>query len=114
MIEENDLTFGQLLKSMIKKSGFTNYDFYTQLGIAKPYFYEIIGDRTNPPPPEKQFAILDLLKNTDEKTKEKFFNLAAEARNEVPADIAKYIKENNMYSAIRKDIKKELKPHEKI
>lgn len=103
MIEDNDLTFGQLLKSMIKKSGFTNYDFYTQLGIAKPYFYEIIGDRTNPPPPEKQFAIINLL-NPDKKTKEQFFNLAADARNEVPADIAKYIKEHDLYSEIRKKI----------
>ena len=104
MIEDNNTTFGQLLKSMIKKSGFSNYDFYTQLGIAKPYFYEIIGDRTNPPPPEKQFAILELLSNTDNETKELFFDLAAEARDEVPADIAKYLKDNDLYSAIRKEI----------
>ncbi|MBQ6468184.1 MAG: hypothetical protein IJJ61_09595 [Clostridia bacterium] len=105
MIEDTELTFGQLLKTMIKQSGFSNYEFYTQLGIAKPYFYEIIGDRTNPPPPEKQFAILKLL-NVDKKTEENFFNLAAEARDEVPADIAKYLKENNLYSAIRADIKR--------
>ncbi len=106
LIENNELTFGRLLKSMIKQSGFNNFDFYTQLGIAKPYFYEIIGDRTNPPPPEKQFKILDLLGNTDDKTKELFFDLAAEARNETPADISKYLKDNDLYSSIRKDIYK--------
>ena len=107
MIENKGKTFGQLLRSMIKQSGFSNYDFYTQLGIAKPYFYEIIGDRTNPPPPEKQFAIIDLLnskKLVDIETKESFFNLAAEARGEVPADIAKYLKENDLYSVIRREI----------
>ena len=103
MIEDNELTFGQLLKVMIKNAGFSNYEFYTQLGIAKPYFYEIIGDRTNPPPPEKQFLIIELLK-PDKKAKEQFFDLAAKERNEIPADIAKYITENNLYSEIRNNI----------
>ena len=104
MIEDNELTFGQLLKSMIKQARLTNYEFYSQLGIAKPYFYEIIGDRTNPPPPDKQFAIIELL-NPDKITKERFFDLAAKERREVPADIVKYITENDLYTKIRNEIK---------
>ena len=102
---KNELTFGQLIKNMIANSGFSNTDFYTKLQIKKPYFYEIIGDRTSPPPPEKQFAIIEIL-NPDNETKAKFFDLAAEARNETPADIAKFFKENDYNKQIRKYIYK--------
>lgn len=40
----------------------TQSDFYNKLGIKKPYFYDIIGGKINPPPPETQIRILVILK----------------------------------------------------
>ena len=36
--------------------------FYTALGIKKPYFYDILSGKVNPPPPDRQIAMLRLLK----------------------------------------------------
>lgn len=97
------MTFGKLLKEMIHTSGLTNAQFYNKLGITKPYFYEIIGDRTNPPPPDKQMLIISIL-NPGIKTKELFFDLAAERRNEIPADIFMYITQDDGYKTIRRQM----------
>ena len=40
----------------------TQSDFYNKLGIKKPYFYDIIGGKINPSPPETQIRILGILK----------------------------------------------------
>lgn len=85
--------FGELLKSLIKDVGMTQFDFYTQLGITKPYFYDILSGRVNPPPPELQFKAMDILK-TDNATRKKFFDLAARGRGDFPADIAKAVDKN--------------------
>jgi len=85
--------FGELLKSLIKDAGMTQFDFYTQLGITKPYFYDILSGRVNPPPPELQFKAMDILK-TDNATRKKFFDLAARGRGDFPADIAKAVDKN--------------------
>ena len=78
--------FGEFLHAMIKESEFTYSAFYKELGIKKAYFYDIISGRTNPPPPEKQFKIIALLK-PDKETTELFFDLAAKERHEFPADL---------------------------
>lgn len=77
---------------MIKNSGLSYREFYEQLGIKKAYFYDIIGDRTNPPPPEKQFEIIKILKPTNDDCYH-FFELAAKGRNEFPADLQLIIDE---------------------
>ena len=82
--------FGKLLHAMIKESEFTYSAFYKELGIKKAYFYDIISGRTNPPPPEKLFKIIALLKPDKEMT-ELFFDLAAKERNEFPADLLLFI-----------------------
>lgn len=53
---------------MIKHAKMTHADFYTQLGIKKTYFYDILRGKTNPPPPQKQFKIIEILniKDADE------------------------------------------------
>lgn len=92
--------FCDLLSQMLKDSGKTKIAFYTELGIKKPYFYDIISGKVNPPPPEKQFAIIKILKpNLD--TCKKFFELAAAERNEMPADLVCYIDES-MRESLRK------------
>lgn len=89
----SDSEFGNYLKELIKKAGLTQTEFYYQLGINKPYFYDIVSGRVNPPPAELQFKALAILK-ADEDTKRRFFDLAAKARGDFPADIAKAVADN--------------------
>lgn len=90
---ENEQSFGEYLRHLIKVSGMTQHEFYTELGIRKPYFYDILSGRTNPPPYPLQLRAMEILQASNE-TREKFFDLAAKGRNELPADIARYIDEN--------------------
>lgn len=95
--------FGDYLKYLIKKSGMTQTEFYSKLQIKKPYFYDIVSGRVNPPPHEVQFKVVQLLGiNKDEK--EKFFDLAANVRGDLPADVKKIIEDNPL---IVKEIRKE-------
>ena len=79
--------------------------FYNQLGIAKPYFYDIIKGKINPPPPETQIKILNILK-PNENDKKELLDIAARTRNEIQADILLYLKKNeNVIKKIRNDKK---------
>lgn len=95
--------FCDLLAEMIKEANISNVKFYTSLGIKKPYFYDILSGKVNPPPPERQFAMLKLLNPTEEQ-RDLFFDLAAQERNEVPADIAETLKDKELCSKLRKGI----------
>lgn len=92
-MDENKQSFGEYLRQLIKGSGMTQHKFYTELGIRKPYFYDILSGRTNPPPYPLQLKAMEILQASDE-TREIFFDLAAKGRNELPADIAQYIVKN--------------------
>lgn len=87
---------------MIKSAEMTHIDFYTKLGIKKPYFYDILKGNTNPPPPEKQFKMIEILKPNNKDEIICFFELAAKERKEVPADIAVYLKDKSIRSELRK------------
>ena len=82
--------FGNFLREMIKQTGISQSEFYSAVGITKPYFYDILSGKVNPPPPDVQYKMLENL-NLDEQQRNEFLNLAAEGRGEVPADIAKLI-----------------------
>lgn len=82
--------FGNFLRELIKQTGISQSAFYSSIEITKPYFYDILSGKVNPPPPDIQYKMLDYLVVND-KQKNEFLNLAAEGRNEVPADIAKLI-----------------------
>lgn len=88
-----NISFGDYLKTLIKDAGMTQHEFYTALGIKKPYFYDILSGRTNPPPPELQFRAMEIL-NADGETQKHFFDLAAKGRKDMPADIAKWMIDN--------------------
>lgn len=75
---------------MLKDYNKSHTAFYTELGIKKPYFYDILKGKVNPPPPEKQFKIIKILKPKP-KVCEEFFELAAKERDEMPADLRCYI-----------------------
>ena len=97
--------FGEFLKDLIKAKGMTQTDFYTAWGIKKPYFYDIVSGRVNPPPYSLQFKAMEIL-GVDEPTRERFFDLAAEGRKELPADIAKVVSDNpDALTNIRKKLK---------
>ena len=52
MIVDNSMKFCNLLAQMIKEANLSNVKFYTALGIKKPYFYDILSGKVNPPPKE--------------------------------------------------------------
>lgn len=103
MIVDDSIKFCNVLAQMIKKANLSNVEFYTALGITKPYFYDILSGKVKPPPPDRQFAMLRLLKPEPEQIA-LFFNLAAQERNEVPADIAQALKNKDICKELRKGI----------
>jgi transcriptional regulator with XRE-family HTH domain len=104
-MDDYEKTFGDYLRQLIKESGMTQIEFYTALGIKKPYFYDIISGRTNPPPYSLQLKAMDVL-NTTSEVRERFFDLAARGRKELPADIAQYVTDN---PSVLKDLRNKMK-----
>lgn len=85
--------YGLLLTKLINDRNITQVKFYNELGIGKPYFYDILSGKINPPPPETQLKILRILK-PEENEKKKLLAIAARERNEMPADILIYLRNN--------------------
>ena len=85
--------FGNFLRELIKQTGISQSAFYSAVEITKPYFYDILSGKVNPPPPDIQYKMLDHLE-VNEQQRNEFLNLAAEGRGEVPADIARMIAEH--------------------
>lgn len=97
-------SFGDMLKHLIKLSEMSQSCFYTKLGITKPYFYDILSGKVNPPPPKMQFKMADILRLSN-KQREVFFQMAANERKELPADILYYIQDNpDVMQKIRENI----------
>lgn len=86
-------SFGNFLREAIKQTAISQSEFYLSVGITKPYFYDILSGKVNPPPPDVQYKMLDRLKIGKE-AKIEFLNLAAKGRGEIPADIARIIEEH--------------------
>ena len=87
--------FGEYLVSEIKKAGITQEELYTAVGIKKPYFYDWLA--ATPPPVELQdkiVAVFDEKSGADASRRQKIYELAAEGRGEIPADIVKLIRDN--------------------
>lgn len=85
--------FGIMLKDLIRTSEMSNTKFYTKLGITKPYFYDIVSGKVKPLPAEIQFKMVKVL-NLDITSQQLFFEMAGRERNEIPADVSNYIKNN--------------------
>lgn len=86
--------FGEYLAKLIRDAGMSQFDFYTEAGIAKPYFYDMLSGRTNPPPRDTLERMADVLENRlppDEKRRTEFINRAAISRGEIPCDISEMI-----------------------
>ena len=87
--------FGEYLVRELKRAGMSQEEFYTAVGIKKPYFYDLL---TATPPPttlqDKIAAVLDEKTGADGFRRKRLYDLAAEGRSDIPADIARLIKDN--------------------
>lgn len=87
--------FGEYLVEQIKAVDMSQQEFYDAVGIKKPYFYDIL--KASPPPVDiqnKMLTVLEKKSGVDIERRNKFYNIAAEGRGEIPADIAKLIIDN--------------------
>lgn len=96
--------FGSFLVETIKAAKMSQAEFYTAVGIKKPYFYDLLI--ASPPPIELQkrmLALLDERTGEDPARRTQFYDLAAAGRNEIPADIQTTILNHKKdYATIRK------------
>ena len=85
--------FGAYLVDAIREAGMYQTDFITAVGIARPYFYNIL---TGSPPPrdtlEKMYGVLEKKLPPDDTRHHMFMNLAAKCRGEIPSDIEEMIR----------------------
>lgn len=95
--------FCEILVELIDNRKMTKVQFYTQLGITKPYFYDIITGKVNPPPSERQIKIAKILNLTKEDSI-LLFNAAAVERGEVPVDVAEQLKNDDIVAKLRENI----------
>ena len=98
--------FGTYLVQAIKDANMVQEEFYTAVGIMKPYFYDIL---TGSPPPqstlEKMLEVLEKKLPPDKSRRNTFFNLAAKCRQEIPADIVDLIKDHpDKWNEIRRKL----------
>ena len=91
---QDQKVFGDFLRKTIKQAGLSQSDFYSMVGITKPYFYDILSGKVKPPPPEIQYRMIRCLNITEHQEKE-FLNFAANGRGEIPADIVDYLINNH-------------------
>ena len=93
MTKRQKTEFGQYLVDQIRLAGISQEFFYKKLGIAKPYFYDLL--HAAPPPAElqrKMISVLDAQTGKNVERQRKLFDLAARERAEIPADIDALIK----------------------
>lgn len=84
--------FGEFLVKEIKDANMSQEEFYNAVGIKKPYFYDLLT--AAPPPVDLQNRMLSVLDATTGMNAERrctFYDLAAQGRGEIPADIASMI-----------------------
>ena len=88
-------TFGAYLRKLRLKEGFGLRSFAKKIGWLPSNFSNLENDKINPPRDENMlFKItkaLKLSKNTEDWNK--FFDLAANTPDKLPADIVKYVNE---------------------
>lgn len=82
--------FGSYIVELIHQADMVQSDFYDAVGIKKPYFYDIVTGKANPPPQDTLDKMIDVLERRlppDTSRRNKIMDLAAKCRGEIPADI---------------------------
>lgn len=105
MAKRQKTAFGQYLVDQIKAAGMSQELFYTKVGITKPYFYDLLNSAPQPQIQRKMVEVLDAKTGPDADRQRKLFDLAAQERNEIPADILEMLmKATGRWDDIRKKL----------
>ena len=91
--------FGKYLKELIKNTVKTQTEFLRQVKVSKTYLVQMMNSQIKPPAPERQFEIVEKLRLKDEDAYE-FFDKAAAERDELPADVERFVSTNQEVIAI--------------
>lgn len=91
-------TFGSFLREIRLSHNVPLRRMANQIGIAPGYLSDIEKGRRNPPPGRLE-RIASVLRMTQEE-KEKMYDLAGNARDELPDDITEYLKEHEAAQAV--------------
>lgn len=92
MTKRQKTAFGQYLVDQIKAAGMSQELYYTKVGITKPYFYDLLNSAPPADVQRKMVAVLDEQTGPNAERQRKLFDLAAQEREEIPADIEALIK----------------------
>ena len=101
-------TFGQFLKEKRLALDLSLREFARQVGMQPSNYCNVEGDVLPPPPAdtlEKLARAVGLKKGTSDY--ETFHDLAAEARDEIPADVERIVKENELIPAMLRTVEYE-------
>ena len=91
-------TFGSFIRQIRESHGIPLRRLANQIGIAPGYMSDIEKGRRNPPMGRLERIATALCMTKEEK--EKMYDLAGNARNEIPDDIAEYMKEHGTAQAV--------------
>lgn len=99
--------FGDALERAISYSQVSKTQLCRIVGISRPYLYSIIAGDSRPPSFTVLIRIADELELTDD-DRWKLYDLAAEERGEVPADIFAYFMDSqHVYDFRRAQVQSE-------
>lgn len=98
--------FSKYVRSKREKLGLSYNDIAAELGVSKPYIYDIEKGNNKPPIDyNKLDAWAKILKLTTQKSRDKLFDLSVEGRGQIPSDVVKIILQNpKIKEAIRSAI----------
>lgn len=94
----NTSSFGGYLHELRRERGIGFDVFRNFLGVSKAYLNDVESDACRPPTPEVQIRMLSLLSESKKLTSEqmaRFYSLAAEGRDELPADVSKFLESDD-------------------
>jgi len=101
-------TFGQFLKERRLALDLSLREFARRVGMQSSNYCNVEADVLSPPPAEtleKLSRALGLKKGTPDY--ETFHDLAAEGRDEIPADVERIVKENELIPAMLRTVEYE-------
>jgi transcriptional regulator with XRE-family HTH domain len=102
------MTFGQFLKERRLALDLSLREFARQIGVQPSNYCNVEADVLPPPPPEtleKLCQALGIKKGTADF--ELFHDLAAKGRDEIPADVERIVKENELIPAMLRTVEYE-------
>ena len=92
MAKRQKSAFGQYLVEQIRAAGISQELFYTKVGITKPYFYDLLNSAPPAEMQRKMVSVLDDQTGPNLERQRKLFDLAAQERDDIPADIEALVK----------------------